>query len=120
MQSHVYVQWAISASVLMQAGNGLSPRAADAALAGAQLVDLPNIGALVLPLAAHTFLVGLLVIEHLVLVPQLPAGTDQAYKQLADEAKPVRDAGLCCSPHNDVGMFLLFILLMLVNSLSIR
>ena len=87
----------------MQAGDGLSPRAAETALARAQLVDLPNIGALVLPLAAHTFLVGLLVIEHLVLVPQLPAGSDQASKQSLDEAKPLLYTGMCCPPSLNEG-----------------
>ena len=50
---------------VLQAGNGQYSRGAEKALTEAQLVDLPNTGAFVLPLAAHTFLVGLLVIEQL-------------------------------------------------------
>ncbi|KAL0034387.1 hypothetical protein WJX77_012440 [Trebouxia sp. C0004] len=55
------------------AGTGASSRGAEKALTEAQLVDLPNTGAFVLPLAAHSFLVGLLVIEQLALLPHLPA-----------------------------------------------
>ncbi|KAL3157065.1 hypothetical protein ABBQ38_001312 [Trebouxia sp. C0009 RCD-2024] len=46
---------------LGQVANG-----AEKALADAQLVDLPNTGAFALPLAAHGFLVGLLVLEQIV------------------------------------------------------
>lgn len=55
------------------AGTGASSRGAEKALTEAQLVDLPNTGAFVLPLAAHSFLVGLLVIEQIALLPHLPA-----------------------------------------------
>lgn len=54
------------------AGTGASSRGAEKALTQAQLVALPNTGAFVLPLAAHSFLVGLLVIEQIALVPLQP------------------------------------------------
>lgn len=44
-----------------QVGNG-----AEKVLADAQLVDLPDTGGFVLPLAAHGFLVGLLVLQQVV------------------------------------------------------
>lgn len=47
----------------MQVNDAASAHGAEEALAQAQLVDLPHNGGLVLPLAAHGFLVGLLVIE---------------------------------------------------------
>lgn len=47
----------------MQVGCAASAYSAEEALAQAQLVDLPHNGGSVLPLAAHGFLVGLLVIE---------------------------------------------------------
>ena len=53
--------------VVAQVGSG-----AEKALAEAQLVDLPNTGAFVLPLAAHGFLVGLLFLEQ-VARPSEPA-----------------------------------------------
>ena len=60
---------------LLQAGSGDASRGAEKALAEAQLVDLPNTGAFVLPLAAHSFLVGLLVIEQIVQSPDQTSGT---------------------------------------------
>ena len=59
---------------MVQAGNGASSRGAEKALTEAQLVDLPDTGAFVLPLAAHTFLVGLLVIEQMALIPHIASG----------------------------------------------
>lgn len=61
------------ARVHLQAGACASSRGAERALTQAQLVDLPNTGAFVLPLAAHSFLVGLLVIEQIALAPHLPS-----------------------------------------------
>ena len=80
----------------MQAGNAKSARGAEMALTQAHLIDLPNTGALVLPLAAHTFLVGLLVIEQLALLPQLPAGSsDEAGQQQPQAAdKQLTSAGM--------------------------
>lgn len=56
----------------MQVGNAASAYGAEEALAQAQLVDLPHNGGLVLPLAAHGFLVGLLVIEGISAQATLP------------------------------------------------
>ena len=56
----------------MQVGNAASAYGAEEALAQAQLVDLPQNGGLVLPLAAHGFLVGLLVIEGISAQATLP------------------------------------------------
>ena len=72
----------LAATMIVQAGTGASSRGAEKALTEAQLVDLPNTGAFVLPLAAHSFLVGLLVIEQIALLPHLPADNDVALQQL--------------------------------------
>ncbi len=65
----------------VQAGTAASSRGAEKALTEAQLVDLPNTGAFVLPLAAHSFLVGLLVIEQIALLPHLPADNNEVALQ---------------------------------------
>ena len=63
---------------IAQVGSG-----AEKALAEAQLVDLPNTGAFVLPLAAHGFLVGLLVLEQVARPPeQAPCTSSTAGKYL--------------------------------------
>lgn len=68
----------------MQAGNGHSSRGAEKALAEAQLVDLPNTGAFVLPLAAHSFLVGLLVIE------QIAQASDEVPDTISGASQPAQ------------------------------
>lgn len=61
--AHVPASWLHKCvnKLVAQVANG-----AEKALADAQLVDLPNTGAFALPLAAHGFLVGLLVLEQIV------------------------------------------------------
>lgn len=70
--------------LVLQAASGNSSRGAEKALAEAQLVDLPNTGAFVLPLAAHSFLVGLLVIEQIVHSP------DESSRTIASVVQPAQ------------------------------
>ena len=83
-------------TMLVQAGTAASSRGAEKALTEAQLVDLPNTGAFVLPLAAHSFLVGLLVIEQIALLPHLAAGNnDVALQQLQPRQSAETALGTC-------------------------
>jgi len=83
-------------TMLVQAGTAASSRGAEKALTEAQLVDLPNTGAFVLPLAAHSFLVGLLVIEQIALLPHLPADNkDVALQQLQPRQSAETALGMC-------------------------
>ena len=83
-------------TMLVQAGTAASSRGAEKALTEAQLVDLPNTGAFVLPLAAHSFLVGLLVIEQIALLPHLPADhNDVALQQLQPRQSAETALGTC-------------------------
>ena len=85
-----------AATIIVQAGTGASSRGAEKALTEAQLVDLPNTGAFVLPLAAHSFLVGLLVIEQIALLPHLPADNkDLALQQLQPRQSAETALGMC-------------------------
>jgi len=85
-----------AATMIVQAGTGASSRGAEKALTEAQLVDLPNTGAFVLPLAAHSFLVGLLVIEQIALLPHLPAdNNDVALQHLQPRRSAETALGTC-------------------------
>ncbi|KAL3132741.1 hypothetical protein ABBQ32_009244 [Trebouxia sp. C0010 RCD-2024] len=69
---------------------GLVANGAEKALADAQLVDLPNTGAFALPLAAHGFLVGLLVLEQIVRPkPALCTNMMQTGADMQDEGSGV-------------------------------
>ena len=83
-------------TMLVQAGTAASSRGAEKALTEAQLVDLPNTGAFVLPLAAHSFLVGLLVIEQIALLPHLLAdNNDVALQHLQPRQSAETAPGTC-------------------------